>query len=128
MLSFSAHNYQVFANYSLQSIDQIKFNIGLETTVNRARPEPFEIKLFYCSNTSLIIQLTILSQLAGFSRSIYFHRPESLATQIFGVWRSQNGMSIDYYLKAPQSIRQTIHDPLHTIIYTIFSLSSGFIS
>ncbi|EAY20375.1 preprotein translocase, SecY subunit, putative [Trichomonas vaginalis G3] len=118
--------------------DQIKINIGLETTVNRARPEPFEIKLFYCSNTPPIIQSTILSQLAGFSRTIYFHWPESLATQIFGVWRSHNGMSYDYstpvsgliyYLTAPQSIQQTIHDPLHTIIYLIFSLSSaGFIS
>lgn len=118
--------------------EHIKINIGLETTVNRQQPEPFEIKLFYTSTTPIIIQSTIVSQLTQFSRTIYFRWPESLATSILGVWRSDSNVGDEYarpvsgliyYLQAPYSIKQTLVDPLHTIVYLTFSLvSAGFLA
>jgi len=118
--------------------EHIKIDIGLETTVNRQKPEPFEIKLFYTSTTPIIIQSTIIQQLTQFSRTIYFRWPESLATSILGVWRSDSNVGDEYarpvsgliyYLQAPYSIKQTLLDPLHTIVYLTFSLvSAGFIA
>ena len=114
--------------------EHIKINIGLETTVNRAQPEPFEIKLFYTSNTPIIVQSTIISQVSSFSRAIWSRWPDSLVTQIIGVWRSESGLSDEYarpvsgliyYMQAPTSIQHTLNDPLHTILYLIFCLGSA---
>jgi len=118
--------------------EHIKIQIPLETTVSTAKPEPFEIKLFYTSTTPIIIQSTIVQQLTAFSRSLYFRWPESLATQILCVWHSDSNLGDEYarpvsgliyYLQPPRSIKQTLQDPLHTLIYLIFSLTSaGFIA
>ena len=118
--------------------ENIKINIGLETTVNRQQPQPFEIKLLYTSTTPIIIQSTLVQQLTLFSRTIYFRWPDSLATSILGVWRSQSNVGdeyarpvsgIIYYLQAPQSLQDSIQDPIHTIVYMVFSLvSAGFLA
>jgi len=114
--------------------EHIKINVGLETTVNRAEPQPFEIKLFYTSNTPIIVQSTIISQISTFSRAIWSRWPESVVTQILGVWRSESGLSDEYarpvsgliyYMQAPTSIQQTLNDPLHTLLYLIFCLGSA---
>ena len=118
--------------------EHIKINIGLETTVSRQQPQPFEIKLLYQSTTPIIIQSTLVQQLTMFSRTIYFRWPESTATQILGVWRSQSNVGDEYarpvsgliyYLQAPQNITETIMDPVHTLVYMAFSLiSAGFLA
>ena len=115
--------------------EHIKIPIGLRAVRGIAQPQPFEIKLFYTSNTPIIVQSTIVSQLCSFSKIIYNHWPDSIVTKILGVWRSpQQGMDSDYavpvsglvyYLQAPTSIRQTLADPMHTLIYLIFSLSTA---
>ena len=118
-------------------LEHIKIDIGLMTTVNRMEPKPFEIKLFYTSNTPIIIQSTIINQFCLFSKMISTHWPDSLITRILGVWQSRSLDSeyaipvsgLAYYLQAPNSIQHTLADPLHTIIYLIIILSSsGIIS
>ena len=115
--------------------EHIKINIGLQTTMNRQQPQPFEIKLFYTSNTPIIVQSTVVQQLCSFSKIIANHWPDSLVTRILGVWQSpEQGLDdsyaipvsgLAYYLQAPRDVRQTITDPLHTIIYLIISLSTA---
>lgn len=115
--------------------EHIKIRVGLQTTMNRMQPQPFEIKLFYTSNTPIIVQSTIISQVCSFSKIICSHWPDSLVTRILGVWRSpEQGLSDDYavpisgiayYLQAPTSIKHTLADPLHTLIYLIITLSSA---
>ena len=115
--------------------EHIKINIGLMTTVNRQDPKPFEIKLFYTSNTPIIVQSTIISQICSFSRIICSHWPDSFVTKILGVWRSpEQGLGdeyavpisgLAYYLQAPTSIKHTINDPVHTLVYLIIILSSA---
>lgn len=119
--------------------EHVKINIALMNTVNRQDMKPFEIKLFYTSNTPIIVQSTIISQICSFSKIICQHWPDAFITKLLGVWRSpQQGLSDDYavpisglayYLQAPTSIQHTIHDPLHTIIYLIIILlSAGIIA
>jgi protein transport protein SEC61 subunit alpha len=40
----------------------IKINIRLQITVSRQEPKPYKIKLFSGSNTPIIVQSTIISQ------------------------------------------------------------------
>ncbi|KAH0795025.1 protein transporter Sec61 subunit alpha isoform 2 [Histomonas meleagridis] len=115
--------------------EHIKIDVRLMTTVNRADPKPFEIKLFYASTTPIIVQSTVISQICSFSRIICSRWPESIVTRILGVWRSpEQGLGdeyavpisgLAYYLQAPTSIKHTLNDPLHTLIYLIIILSSA---
>jgi len=115
--------------------EHIKINVGLQTTMNRQQPQPFEIKLFYTSNTPIIVQSTIIQQFSSFSKIIANHWPNTLVTKILGVWRSpEQGLDdsyavpvsgLAYYLQAPRDVRQTLNDPMHTIIYLIISLSTA---
>ena len=115
--------------------EHIKINVGLMTTVNRQDTKPFEIKLFYTSNTPIIVQSTIISQICSFSRIICSHWPDSLITKILGVWRSpEQGLGdewavpisgLAYYLQAPTSVKHTLNDPIHTIVYLTICLSSA---
>jgi protein transport protein SEC61 subunit alpha len=115
--------------------EHVKINIGLMTTMNRQDPKPFEIKLFYSSNTPIIVQSTIISQICSFSIIICSHWPDSLVTRILGVWRSpEQGLGdeyavpisgLAYYVQAPTSVKHTLTDPIHTIIYLIICLSSA---
>jgi protein transport protein SEC61 subunit alpha len=119
--------------------EHIKINVGLMTTVNREEPKPFEIKLFYTSNTPIIVQSTIISQVCSFSKIINSHWPDSLVTKLVGVWRSpEQGLGEDwqvpvsglaYYLQAPTSVKHTLSDPLHTVVYlAICLISAGVIA
>lgn len=115
--------------------EHIKINVGLMTTMNRQDTKPFEIKLFYTSNTPIIVQSTIISQICSFSRIICSHWPDSLITKILGVWRSpEQGLGdewavpisgLAYYLQAPTSVKHTLNDPIHTIVYLTICLSSA---
>jgi protein transport protein SEC61 subunit alpha len=115
--------------------EHIKINIGLQTTVSRQEPKPYEIKLFYASNTPIIVQSTIISQLSWFSKMINSHWPDSLVTKLLGVWRSpEQGLGdeysvpvsgLAYFLQAPTSVKHTLNDPLHTLIYLAICLSSA---
>ena len=115
-------------------LEHIKIDIPLSHTIAREGSRPFEIKLFYTSNTPIIVQSTIISQLSSFSRQISYRWPDSPVTKLFGVWRSTNNLGSEYarpvsglvyYLQAPMDIRQALRDPFHTIIYLIMSLSSA---
>jgi protein transport protein SEC61 subunit alpha len=115
--------------------EHIKINVGLMTTVSRQEPKPFEIKLFYTSNTPIIVQSTIISQICSFSKIINSHWPDSLVTRLLGVWRSpEQGLGDDwqvpvsglvYYLQAPTSVKHTLTDPLHTLVYLVICLSTA---
>jgi protein transport protein SEC61 subunit alpha len=115
--------------------EHIKINVGLMTTVSRQEPKPFEIKLFYTSTTPIIVQSTVISQICTFSKIINSHWPDSLITKLLGVWRSpEQGLGDDwqmpvsglvYYLQAPRSIKHTLTDPLHTLVYLVICLASA---
>ena len=115
--------------------EHIKIEISLMNTVNRQDVPPYNIKLFYTSNTPIIVQSTIISQLCSFSRIICQHWPEAFITKILGVWRSpEQGLGdeyavpisgLAYYLQAPTSIKHTLNDPIHTIIYLAIILSTA---
>jgi protein transport protein SEC61 subunit alpha len=105
------------------------------TTVSRQEPKPYEVKLFYTSTTPIIVQSTIVSQVCTFSRMASSRFPDSLVTKLLGVWQTpQQGLGdewsipvsgLAYYLQAPMSVRQSISDPVQTIVYLLFCLGSA---
>lgn len=94
----------------------------------------YPIKLFYNSNTPIILQSSLTSLVFFFSQMLWRSFPNSFIISLIGDWRSDapDGVSgrltpvggIAYYLSAPNSFSQVIHDPLHSIIYLAFMLTT----
>jgi protein transport protein SEC61 subunit alpha len=71
----------------------------------------------------------------SFSKIINLHWPDSLVTKLLGVWRSpEQGLGdeysvpvsgLAYFLQAPTSVKHTLGDPLHTLVYLAICLSSA---
>ena len=88
------------------------------------------IKLFYCSNTPIILQSALVSNLYFISQILYKKYKQFFIIRLLGVWQDQdNGQSIPigglaYYLSPPNSFVDFVRDPLHTFLYVAFVLIS----
>jgi len=105
----------------------------------RAEQQTFSLRLFQSSTTPLLIQSTIISQYCFMSRRFCAHWPRSLVAKFLGTWLSPdetfgdaNSVPVSglaYFLQAPRSLRQTLVDPVHTIIYLAITVTTaGFIA
>jgi protein transport protein SEC61 subunit alpha len=115
-------------------LENVKVMVGLTSSITRQEPKPFEIPLFYCSNTPLIYQGIAKSQLCGLSKMVASRWPASLMARLLGVWRAPPGYDsrysvpvagLVYFLQAPTSVQQTIADPWHTVTYLVICLTSA---
>lgn len=86
------------------------------------------IKLFYCSNTPIILQSALVSNLYFISQILYKRYKNNILIRLLGVWEEmEDGQSIpvgglSYYISPPHSLRDFIIDPLHSIFYVTFIL------
>jgi protein transport protein SEC61 subunit alpha len=88
------------------------------------------IKLFYCSNTPIILQSALVSNLYFISQILYKKYKNFFIIRLIGTWQDQdNGHSIPtggiaYYISPPNSFVDFLRDPLHTLFYVSFVLIS----
>ena len=91
-----------------------------------------KIKLFYCSNTPIILQSALISNLYFISQVLYRRYQNFFLVKILGVWDYRNGDYIpvgglSYYISPPKDIIDFIKDPFKSSLYSLFIiLSSGF--
>jgi protein transport protein SEC61 subunit alpha len=102
---------------------------------NRSRPGFFhtqKIKLFYCSNTPIILQNALISNLYFISQVLYRRYQNFFLVKLLGVWDYKNGDyvpvgGISYFISPPKDILDFIRNPLKNSLYSLFIiLSSGF--
>lgn len=93
----------------------------------------YPIKLFYTSNIPIILQTAMVSNLYFLSQLLWRRFPGNFIISLFGTWRELEGQysghsipvgGLMYYMTAPNSIAELLRDPLHTIIYLAFVLST----
>jgi protein transport protein SEC61 subunit alpha len=88
------------------------------------------IKLFYCSNTPIILESALVSNLYFISQILYKRYKHIFIIRLLGQWEErEGGQSIPigglaYYISPPRDLRDFIIEPLHSIIYVIFILLS----
>jgi protein transport protein SEC61 subunit alpha len=97
----------------------------------RGHQQNYPIKLFYTSNTPIILQTALVSNLYFFSQVLYRRYKANVLVNILGQWQESDwgGESIPvggiaYYISPPQSISDIFVDPIHMIIYVSFVLGS----
>ncbi|KAF0990385.1 hypothetical protein HZS_381, partial [Henneguya salminicola] len=90
----------------------------------------YPIKLFYTSNTPIILQSALVSNLFLISQMLYNSLPHNFLINLIGRWESIEGSRMSpvgglcYYMSPPESFAAMAEDPIHTILYILFMLGS----
>jgi len=93
----------------------------------------FPIKLFYTSNIPIILQAALVSNLYFLSQMLYNRYPGNIFINLLGQWQQRDGIrggnnvpvgGLAYYMSPPNGVTELFYDPLHTIFYIVFVLSS----
>merc|ERR1711972_933566 len=97
----------------------------------RGQTSSYPIKLFYTSNTPIILQTALVSNLYFFSQLLYKRFKSNMIVNLLGQWQEvdYSGQSIPvggltYYISPPHSFTDIWDDPIHAIFYVLFMLIS----
>ncbi len=88
------------------------------------------IKLFYCSNTPIILQSALVSNLYFISQILYKRYKNFFIIKLLGQWQDTDGGhaipvgGLAYYISPPRDLVDFVRDPLHAIFYVAFVLIS----
>merc|ERR1719216_475036 len=109
------------------------FRVDLAVKYQKIRGQmgTYPIKLFYTSNTPIILQTALVSNLYFFSQLLYKRFKGNMLVNLVGQWQEveYSGQSIPvggiaYYISPPHSFTDIWEDPIHAILYVAFVLSS----
>merc|ERR1712072_230245 len=97
----------------------------------RGQMSSYPIKLFYTSNTPIILQTALVSNLYFFSQLLYKRFKSNMLVNLLGQWQEveYSGQSIPvggiaYYISPPHSFSDVWEDPIHAVFYVAFVLIS----
>lgn len=110
------------------------FKVELPMRSKRARGATmnYPIKLFYTSNMPIILQSALVANVSFISQLLYKRYGGNFLVQLFGRWAANDYYSdqmepvggLVYYLMPPHSLTEAAANPIHTIIYVAFMLTS----
>merc|ERR1712032_681016 len=109
------------------------FRVDLAVKYQKIRGQmgTYPIKLFYTSNTPIILQTALVSNLYFFSQLLYKRFRGNMLVNLVGQWQEVefSGQSIPvggiaYYISPPHSFTDIWEDPIHAILYVAFVVSS----
>jgi protein transport protein SEC61 subunit alpha len=107
-------------------IEGIRVELPITSTKYRGFQGVYPIKLLYVSNIPVILVSALGANITFFTRILYNYAGSTSNPIIpyLGQWANVNSSyptgGIVYYMTAPQSIDQTIGDPLHSVIYVLY--------
>jgi len=109
------------------------FRVDLPVKNQKVRGQmgSYPIKLFYTSNTPIILQTALVSNLYFFSQLLYKRFKSNMLVNLVGQWQEveYSGQSIPvgglaYYISPPHSFLDIWDDPIHALFYVAFVLIS----
>merc|ERR1712151_1081952 len=108
-----------------------RVDLQVKNTKVRGQTGSYPIKLFYTSNTPIILQTALVSNLYFFSQLLYRRFKSNMLVGLLGQWQEveMSGKSIpvgglSYYISPPHSFTDIWEDPIHAIFYVCFMLTS----
>ncbi|KAL6947059.1 translocon subunit [Hanseniaspora vineae] len=110
-----------------------RYEIPIKSTKVRGQVGVYPVKLFYTSNTPIMLQSALTSNIFLISQLLFNKFPSNPVIRLLGVWGVQNAgagsngqkaavSGIAYYLQPPFSITEAITDPIKTAVYIAFVL------
>jgi protein transport protein SEC61 subunit alpha len=109
-----------------------RVDLPVKHAKSRGQYGKYPIKLFYTSNMPVILQTALTTNLYFLSQMLYNRYSSNVLIRLLGVWkevREQPGVSIPvsglaYYISPPRTSAEIMADPLHTIFYILFIMST----
>jgi len=110
-----------------------RVDIPVKNMRQRGASGQYPIKLFYTSNIPIILQTALVSNFYFFSQLLYKRFPDNIVTNLFGRWQevgaSMQSHSVPvaglaYYISPPGTFGDIMNDPVRTLFYVTFVLSS----
>lgn len=106
-----------------------RVDIPIKSTKARGPHGHFPIKLFYTSNTPIMLQSALTSNVFIISQMLFNKFSDNFLVRLLGTWDTRSGGSqlfatsgIAYYMQPPLNITDAILDPIKTVIYVAFVL------
>lgn len=102
-----------------------RVELPVKSVYNAREVSSLPIKLFYTSNTPIILQSTILNFIFFLSKALARTFPGNFLVYLLGVWDDSYPVSgLCSYLIPPASLATMVLEPIHTIVYIAFMLGS----
>jgi len=97
----------------------------------RGQQGSYPIKLFYTSNTPIILQTALVSNLYFLSQILYRKYPNVFVVRLLGEWHSYRDSAqlypvggLAYYISRPPNMAAVVADPLRALVYLAFILGA----
>ncbi|KAF9998454.1 translocon subunit [Modicella reniformis] len=108
-----------------------RVEIPVMSTRFRGQRGTYPVKLFYTSNMPIMLQSALASNVFMVSQLVFNRFPENILVRILGTWTPYQGTTqmiasggLAYYMSPPLSIMEAILDPIHTVVYIAFMLTT----
>jgi len=107
-----------------------RVDLPVKNTRQRGQQGSYPIKLFYTSNIPITLQTALVSNFYFVSQLLYRRFYENPFISLIGIWQeTSQGQSVPvgglaYYISPPVSTGDIIADPIRTIFYISFVLTS----
>lgn len=108
-----------------------RYELPVRSTRTRGQIGIYPIKLFYTSNTPIMLQSALTSNIFLISQLLFQKFPSNPFVKMFGVWGTRPGSQFSqqvamsgfsYYIQPPFSFKEALLNPAKTFIYISFVL------
>lgn len=109
-----------------------RYELPIKSTMVRGQVGAYPIKLFYTSNTPIMLHSALTSNIFLVSQIMYHRYPNNAIIGLLGVWGVKPGTQgpqvalsgLAYYLQPIMSLTELFLDPIKTVVYISFVLGT----
>lgn len=121
----------VLVFFAVVYLQGFRVEIPIKSTRQRGPYALYPIRMFYTSNTPIMLQSALSSNIFIISQMLFTRWPNNIFVKILGSWGNKTGTSqlyavsgLAYYIQPPVSFADALLDPIKTFIYISFVLGS----
>ncbi|GCE97293.1 translocon subunit [Zygosaccharomyces mellis] len=122
----------VFVFLFVLFLQGFRYELPIRSTKIRGQVGTYPIKLFYTSNTPIMLQTALTSNIFLISQILYQKFPSSPIVRLLGVWGIKPGSlgpqqalsGLSYYIQPPTSYKEIVLDPIKSVVYVSFVLGA----
>lgn len=121
-----------FVFFFVLYLQGFRYEIPVRSTNVRGQVGTYPIKLFYTSNTPIMLQAALSSNIFLISQILFQRFPSNPIIRMLGVWGVKPGYQgpqvalsgLSYYLQPPLSFSEVLLDPIKAVAYIAFVLGA----
>ncbi|CDK29957.1 unnamed protein product [Kuraishia capsulata CBS 1993] len=121
----------LFVFFAVVYLQGFRYEIPVKSTRQRGPYGLYPIRLFYTSNMPIMLQSALTSNIFIISQMLFTRFPTNPAVKLLGTWEARAGSAqlyaaggISYYMQPPLSVTEALLDPIKTVVYVAFVLTT----